>query len=502
MATIPFIDTFDAQAPFPLDLRTVKQSVEQRDSIPTNSRYEGLEVYVVNDEKWYWLKGGVDNSNWAPREEGDGGGTIQSVTFNELQPTTQGENGDIWFRPVTGSTQLWFKVGGIWGMLGSWSSLQLGDTPTTAFDGARGLEAYQHSQLTSGNPHNVGKADVGLGNVDNTSDTDKPVSTATAAALSNKVDKVAGKGLSDTNFTQGEKDKLAGLESSRFKGLFPSLGALEADYPTAEAGDYADVDVVGSAPLRYLWDSTDNEWTQGGDANPLTSAQVKTLYEANPDTNAFTNDDKNKLDTIQEGAEANVNPDWNASSGDGQILNKPTTIGGYGITNAYTKSEVDARVVHKTGDETIEDVKTFTSIPVLPNTDPTADNQAARKKYVDDGLADKVEVSGDLAGTPDDVLIEKIRNAALEGQTTLVAVLPDGTLQAQETMEYEAYDETVSGYATLAAISAAYSSSMNYQKGFQVICPFMTPPTIYKKVGQSDSFWLKMTGGSNYELMV
>lgn len=40
--------------------------------------------------------------------------------------------------------------------------------------------------------------------------------------------------------------------------------------------------------------------------------------------------------------------------------------------------------VKKTGDETIAGIKTFTSIPVLPNTNPTTDNQAARKKYVDD----------------------------------------------------------------------------------------------------------------------
>ena len=40
-----------------------------------------------------------------------------------------------------------------------------------------------HVNQKSGNPHNVGKSDVGLGNVDNTSDTDKPVSTAQAKAI-------------------------------------------------------------------------------------------------------------------------------------------------------------------------------------------------------------------------------------------------------------------------------------------------------------------------------
>lgn len=42
--------------------------------------------------------------------------------------------------------------------------------------------AYTHSQIVTGNPHGTTKADISLGNVDNTSDVNKPVSTAQAAA--------------------------------------------------------------------------------------------------------------------------------------------------------------------------------------------------------------------------------------------------------------------------------------------------------------------------------
>ena len=41
-------------------------------------------------------------------------------------------------------------------------------------------------------------------------------------------------------------------------------------------------------------------------------------------TEDYTTAEKNKLAGIQEGAEVNVNPDWNATSGDAEILNKPT----------------------------------------------------------------------------------------------------------------------------------------------------------------------------------
>lgn len=59
------------------------------------------------------------------------------------------------------------------------------------------------------NPHNVTKAQVGLDQVNNTSDADKPVSTATQRALDSKVDKVSGKQLSTNDYTTTDKNKVA-----------------------------------------------------------------------------------------------------------------------------------------------------------------------------------------------------------------------------------------------------------------------------------------------------
>lgn len=63
------------------------------------------------------------------------------------------------------------------------------------------------------NPHSVTKTQVGLSNVDNTSDANKPVSAAQQTALDNKVDKISGKGLSQEDYTTTEKSKLAGIAS-------------------------------------------------------------------------------------------------------------------------------------------------------------------------------------------------------------------------------------------------------------------------------------------------
>lgn len=150
------------------------------------------------------------------------------------------------------------------------------------------------------------KGDVGLANVNNTSDANKPVSTAQQTALNNKVDKEAGKGLSPEEFTSAEKTKLAGLESSHFRGSFVSLAALTSAVTDAAPGDYADVDAgAGSPAVRYIWDDSDTEWVASGAVDPITASQVKTLYEANPDTNNFSDADKTKLDGIAAGATAN-----------------------------------------------------------------------------------------------------------------------------------------------------------------------------------------------------
>ena len=79
----------------------------------------------------------------------------------------------------------------------------------------------------------------------------------------------------------------------------------------------------------------------GGGAN-LSPTQTATNFTINSDTgtdatiplgngtlagatsNDFTSAEKNKLSGIATGAEVNVNADWNAVSGDAQILNKPT----------------------------------------------------------------------------------------------------------------------------------------------------------------------------------
>ena len=101
---------------------------------------------------------------------------IEVATLDELPAT--GEAGKIY---VTKDTNLTYRWSGSKYVEIS-ASLALGETSSTAYAGDKGkatTDSLNAHLADFNNPHKVNKAQVGLGNVDNTSDKDKPVSDAT-----------------------------------------------------------------------------------------------------------------------------------------------------------------------------------------------------------------------------------------------------------------------------------------------------------------------------------
>ena len=124
--------------------------------------------------------------------------------------------------------------------------------------------------------------------------------------------KTAYEAESDTNaYTDAEKTKLAGIEAS-----------ATADQTDAEIR--AAVEAATDSNVFTDADHTKLNAIEASATADQTGAEIKTAYEAEADTNAFTDTLKTKLDGIATGAEVNVQSDWNSSSGDSQILNKPT----------------------------------------------------------------------------------------------------------------------------------------------------------------------------------
>ena len=149
-----------------------------------------------------------------------------SKFYKESEHTTEitGETGKIYVDLSTNKTYRW--GGSAYAIISE--TLALGETSSTAYRGDRGKTAYTHSQTTSGNPHNVTKSDVGLGDVGNF----KAVST------------VASQGLTDTEKSNARANIGAGTSS--FSGSYNDLSDKPTIPAAAANGTYTVKTLVGS----------------------------------------------------------------------------------------------------------------------------------------------------------------------------------------------------------------------------------------------------------------
>lgn len=124
----------------------------------------------------------------------------------------------------------------------------------------------------------ITKSDIGLGNVDNTSDANKPVSTAQQAALDLK------QNINDNSLTTTAKTVTGAINENKtaidgireqitneahFRGYFASEADLKAEYPIATPNDYAYVADVDQKSYVWIWGSpTANQWNKSDDLVP------------------------------------------------------------------------------------------------------------------------------------------------------------------------------------------------------------------------------------------
>jgi len=136
----------------------------------------------------------------------------------------------------------------------------------------------------------LAKADVGLGNVDNTSDLNKPVSTATQTALDAKQATL----VSGTNIKTINSTTLLGSGNIEITGH--------------------DIDIVASLPTTLEDDTIYLADTNASSAGGVVEFPVPTASDAGK---AFVIGESGSVWLVQ------PNADWEASSGVAQILNKP-----------------------------------------------------------------------------------------------------------------------------------------------------------------------------------
>ena len=134
-----------------------------------------------------------------------------------------------------------------------------------------------HIQNTS-NPHSVTKTQIGLGNVDNTSDLDKPISTATQTALDGKVGDVKVNGY--TVVSDGEaiiNIKTINAQSLVGTGNIDIEGGGSSSWDDLSDKPFESIDTTTlKVEDGVLMVNTTDEMAEG-DPRPMTSEGVYTV---------------------------------------------------------------------------------------------------------------------------------------------------------------------------------------------------------------------------------
>lgn len=164
----------------------------------------------ANQPNWF-VKVGADGkipSNLFPANLDD----VLSYANFTMFPIT-GEDGVLYIDRATNYGYRWSGVG--YTMVTN--PLALGETHETAFRGDWGKIAYDHTFLQN-NPHNVTATQLGLGNVDNTSDLAKPISNLTQQALNGKEPAISTKlSAFNKNFGTGTNEVARGDHNHDFR---------------------------------------------------------------------------------------------------------------------------------------------------------------------------------------------------------------------------------------------------------------------------------------------
>ena len=133
----------------------------------------------------------------------------------------------------------------------------------------------------------------------------------------------------DNNFTSTLKNKLDGIEGGAQVNVIPDWSESDstaADYiknkPTSLSDFTNDLDLIDNDAA-----STTKTYSSSK-INNLLNQKVTGQYGKGLSSNDFTNSYKSKLDGVEEGAEANVQPDWNQDDTEASdyIKNKPNLI--------------------------------------------------------------------------------------------------------------------------------------------------------------------------------
>lgn len=187
-------------------------------------------------------------------------------------------------------------------------SLGLGETATTAYPGNKGkknADDIAAHKADTNNPHNVTKAQLGLDKVNNTSDEDKPVSTAQAAAIkvvqddltSHKDNKSNPHEVTKAQVGLGNVDNTTDLDKPVSKATKAALDVLTTSLE-GHINDETNPHNVTKEQLGLgnVDNTADKDKPISDAAQDMFDTKVDKIVGKGLSTNDFTNEDKTKLD--------------------------------------------------------------------------------------------------------------------------------------------------------------------------------------------------------------
>jgi hypothetical protein len=197
-----------------------------------------------------------------------------------------------------------------------------------------GVKGDAETDYRAGNV-NITKENIGLGNVDNTADADKPISTATQTALSGKVDKVTGKGLSTNDFTDTLKTKLNGIATGAEVNV-------QANWNESDQTSDAFIQNKPSIPSKTSDLTNDSGFVTDTAMQSALDQKVDKVAGKGLSTKDFTSAEKTKLAGIEAGAQVNtvtgVKGDAEAAYRTGDVNITKANIG---LGNVNNTSDLD-----------------------------------------------------------------------------------------------------------------------------------------------------------------
>lgn len=231
-------------------------------------------------------------------------------------------------------------------------SLGLGETATTAYPGNKGkknADDIAAHKADTNNPHNVTKEQLGLDKVNNTSDEDKPVSTAQAAAIkvvqddltSHKNNKNNPHEVTKTQVGLGNVDNTSDLDkpisSATQAALDVISNSLESHIEDITNPHNVTKEQIG---LGNVDNTSDNDKPISDAAQNLFDTKVDKIIGKGLSTNDFTNEDKAKLDNSMSNRKLTSEEIENLTSKNEGDLVYNTTINKYVYWNGASWKEV------------------------------------------------------------------------------------------------------------------------------------------------------------------